>query len=133
VPTVLVLEDDAPLRVLTVSILHELGYDTLTAENGAEAYALIAGGWPKVDVLFADIGLRGSMSGLDLAREAAARQPGLSVIYTSGRRPTDGMEALFVKGGVFIQKPYTMQELGDLLRQVLGPSDHSRGMGLGKP
>ena len=117
--TVLVLEDDAPLRVLTVSILHELGYDTLTAENAAEAYALIANRWPKVDLLFADIGLRGSMNGLELAREAAARQPGLPVIYTSGKPLTDGMEALFVEGAAFIQKPYTMQELGDLIRRML--------------
>ncbi len=118
-PTVLVLEDDAPLRVLTVSILHELGYDTLTAENAAEAYALIANRWPKVDLLFADIGLRGSMNGLELAREVVARQPGLPVIYTSGRPLTDGMEALFVEGAAFIQKPYTMQELGDLIRRML--------------
>ena len=85
--TVLVLEDDAPLRVLTVSILHELGYDTLTAENAAEAYALIANRWPKVDLLFADIGLRGSMNGLELAREVVARQPGSRSSTRAGGRP----------------------------------------------
>jgi DNA-binding NtrC family response regulator len=117
----LVIEDDAPLRVLTVSILHELGYDTLTAENGAEARALIAAWQPKADLLFADIKLSGSMDGLELAREAVARHPGLPVVYTSGSEPTDGMRALFVDGAAFIQKPYTMQELGELLRRMLRP------------
>ena len=50
VPTVLVVEDGAALRVLTVSILHELGYDTLTPEDAAEARALIAAWQPKAAV-----------------------------------------------------------------------------------
>lgn len=121
--TVLVLEDDAALRVLTVSMLNELGHDTLTAESAAEAYALIASAWPRVDLLFADIGLRGSMNGLELAREAVARQPGLPVIYTSGQPPTSAMEALFVEGGAFIQKPYSVQMLGDTIHRVLRPAE----------
>jgi CheY-like chemotaxis protein len=101
VPAVPVLEDDAALRVPTVSILHEPGHDTLTAEIAAEACALIAGGQPKADLLFADADLRGGTIGLELAREAMARRPGLQVIHTSGRPPTDGMDALFVEGAAF--------------------------------
>ena len=103
-PAVPVLEDDAALRVPTVSILHEPGHDTLTAEIAAEACALIAGGQPKADLLFADADLRGGTIGLELAREAMARRPGLQVIHTSGRPPTDGMDALFVEGVAFVQK-----------------------------
>lgn len=118
--TVLVLEDDAPLRAVTVSILHELGYDTLTAADAHEALGLIASGDPKIDLLFADIHLRG-MNGLELAREAVARRPGLPVIYMSGKPVTSGTEALFVEGSVFIRKPYAIQQLGDAIRNLLSP------------
>ncbi len=45
------------------------------------------------------------------------RQNGPSRIC--GQPLTDGMEALFVEGATFIQKPYTMQELGNLIRRML--------------
>ena len=61
------------------------------------------------------------MDGRELVREAVAHHPDLPVVYTSGSDPTDGTRALFVDGAAFIQKPYTMQELGELLRRMLRP------------
>ena len=82
VPTVLVVEDGAALRVLTVSILHELGYDTLTPEGAAEARALIAAWQPKADLVFADIKLSGGdLDGLELAWEAVDRHPGAGDLH----------------------------------------------------
>lgn len=59
------------------------------------------------------------IDGLAMAREIVARHPGVPIIYTSGSTPTDGMRVLFVEGAAFIQKPYTMRELGELIRRML--------------
>jgi CheY-like chemotaxis protein len=67
---------------------------------------------PHVDLLFADIELKGeAVSGIDLAREAVERWPHLKVLYTTGRVLTDGMKARFVKNSAFLAKPYTVEEL----------------------
>jgi CheY-like chemotaxis protein len=111
--TVLVVEDEPTIRALAISILEDLGCETLSAANAREALALIEQDQP-IDVLFTDINLPDgpdAIDGLELARRAVAFRPRLRVIYTTGGGQTDGMVVLFVDGAKFLAKPYTNEQL----------------------
>jgi CheY-like chemotaxis protein len=111
--TVLVVEDEPTVRALAISILEDLGCETLSAANAREALALIEQDQP-IDVLFTDINLPDgpdAIDGLELASRAVARLPGLHVIYTTGGGQTDGMLVLFVDDAKFLAKPYTNEQL----------------------
>ncbi len=108
---ILVVEDEEALRVLAESILGEIGHETTTTANPAEALALV-GSEQKFDLLFTDIGLGDDLqAGIKLAREVMENLPILPVLYTTGQGVTSGMKALFVGRFHFIPKPYTMDGL----------------------
>jgi CheY-like chemotaxis protein len=120
-PVVLVVEDEEVVRVLTESNIAELGYKTLSAANGTEALALLSDDEP-VTLLFTDINMPDGPNGLELARQAVELRPGLRVLYTSGGQ-TDGMIALFVEGAAFLPKPYTLEQLIEAVRGVIGDTN----------
>jgi DNA-binding NtrC family response regulator len=108
---VLVVEDDAQVRVLAEALLEEDGHETLSAATIDEALALLDNE-DRIDLLFTDLGLHDDLqAGLTLAVEARKRKPNLAVLYTTGQGVTDGMKALFVEPYVFLAKPYTPDQL----------------------
>ena len=78
---ILFVEDDPTLRMLTGEVMMELGHQVVACETAEEALDVLEG--QAFDVLLTDVGLAG-MSGIDLAREAAIRQPQLSLVIASG-------------------------------------------------
>src|SRR5262252_2319000 len=111
---VLIVEDEEQVLVLAKSYLEEQGHTTRSAYTIDGALAILD--TEAVDVLFADIGLRGDPhAGLELARQARQRRPDLKVLYTTGQTVTDGMKALFVERGKLLEKPYTVDELSATL------------------
>ena len=119
--TVLIVEDETDLRVLAESNISDFGCATLSAGNGREALALLKEN-ENISVLFTDINLPDTASdaigdGLELARCAVEFNHGLRVIYTTGDVPTDGMIALFVDGSIFLQKPYTRDQLKEAIER----------------
>jgi DNA-binding NtrC family response regulator len=120
---VLIVEDDAQVLMLAESYLQEQGNRTFSACTVAEALAVMDNA-DKIDVLFTDIGLKGDLeAGLELAKQAVARQPSLKVLYTTGQPITDGTKALFVDGAAILEKPYTVEQelcgrLGDEIDQA---------------
>src|SRR5262249_22289692 len=81
--TVLVVEDDADMRLVAVSMLRSLGYSVLEAPNGTAALAALAE-HPKVALLVSDVVLAGNMNGRRLAEEARKLHPRLKVLFMSG-------------------------------------------------
>jgi two-component system, cell cycle sensor histidine kinase and response regulator CckA len=122
---ILIVEDEAQVRVLSESYLQNQGHETLSAANIAEALAVLA--LPEeIDVLFTDIGLQGDIqAGLTLAERATKRRPALRVLYTTGLAVTDGMKALFVENSAFLPKPYTIDQLQTILTVNFGIKPHS--------
>jgi signal transduction histidine kinase/ActR/RegA family two-component response regulator len=117
--TVLVVEDDADVREVTVAAVTELGYVVREAANAQDALAFLRTQAP-IDLLFSDIVLPGDMSGLDLAFEARRLRPNLKVLLTSGNAgaiPARGTGA----AGSFeiIEKPYPHSDLAAKLRTVM--------------
>ena len=108
--TVLLTEDDDQVRVLAESYLEEQGHEVFSAGTAAGALALLDKSL-EIDLLFTNVDLKGKVAaGIELAREAVERQPGLKVLYTTERKLTDGMKARFVKTA-FLAKPYTVEQL----------------------
>ena len=118
--TVLIVEDEEPLRVLAESSIQGFGYQTLNAATPAEALAVVAE--QSVDILFTDLSMEGdSEAGLKLGKAATEVKPGLAVLYTTGRGVTDGMRALFVEKAGYLSKPYTIDQLSTALLNLIPP------------
>jgi len=113
---VLLVEDDALIRMSTAEMLIDLGHAVTEAEDGKEALGLLERG--RFDVMLTDLSLPG-LPGDELAATAVARQPGLGIVFASGydRLPNRG-EAL--KEAMLLQKPYDESALADALKSVAG-------------
>jgi PAS domain S-box-containing protein len=115
---VLVVEDNAQLRHATVRQLIELGYRVLEAEDAAAALAILSGN--RVDLLFTDVVMPGSMDGLDLAHRAMALRPGLKVLLTSGFPGVRGADRRMADCPFpMLNKPSRADELARMVREVL--------------
>ena len=81
-PAVLVVEDEALIRIDMCDRLEKAGLHVLEAADADEAMALLEA-HPEVSVLVTDVKMPGWMSGIDLARQAAKKWPELSILLTS--------------------------------------------------
>ena len=81
--TILIVEDNKAVREVTVEIIRNLGYETLTASNGQEALKMLRQ-TEALDLLFTDLVMPGPLTGLALAREAQIMRPGLPVLLSTG-------------------------------------------------
>ena len=118
--TILIVEDEEQVLVLTESYLREQGHQTVSAATAEQASAILDV-TEGVDVMLTDIVLLGNaQAGLDLAKEAVKRRPDLKVLYTTGQAVTDGMKAMMVKGSAVLEKPYTVDQLQAALLWHLG-------------
>lgn len=124
--TVLVAEDDAAVRETAVALLTDLGYQVLTAENARKALDIIETG-VKIDLLFTDVVMPGTMKSTELAREAARQRPGLAILFTSGYTENSIVHDGRLDSGVhLLSKPYTSDAMARKVRQVL---DKAAGSG----
>ena len=117
--TVLVVEDEPPLRELAARVLTAAGYTVLQAANGADALALLAGHPDPVHLVFTDVVMPG-MNGRELAARLATLRPAIRVLYTSGYTE----DAILRHGvlddpGRFLSKPYTPSVLRRRIREAL--------------
>ncbi|MET0404169.1 MAG: response regulator, partial [Cystobacter sp.] len=113
---VLLVEDDEDIRTSACELLGILGHDVLAVSSAEEARAALSGSG-GVDVLFTDVSLPG-MSGVELAREAVKRRPGLRVIVASGYgNATEGLDKNL--NAVVLPKPYALQQIERALEQVV--------------
>ncbi|MER9604958.1 CHASE3 domain-containing protein [Mesorhizobium sp. M0243] len=116
---ILVVEDDARVRVSTTEAIRELGYTVIHAASGEEALQKLAEN-PNVALLFTDI-VMPVMNGRKLAEEALARMPLLKVIFTTGFTRNAVVHNGVLDHDVhFLAKPFTIEQLAAKLRDVLG-------------
>jgi signal transduction histidine kinase len=117
--SILIVEDDALVREYVVAQISRLGYDTLAASNGAEALAIVDGP-ERIDLLFTDVIMPGSMNGRQLAIEAQKRRPGLKILFTSGYTENAIVHHGRLDAGVLLlPKPYLSADLARLIRIAL--------------
>ena len=118
--TILVVEDDPRVRRVSIRRLKELGYTVLEAESGPAALTVLDRG-DIVDLLFTDIVMAGGMTGIDLAREARRRRPGLKILFTSGyAEPSIIGQGILASDSSWLAKPHSAHELHGKIRELLG-------------
>jgi len=99
--------------------VQSLGYRTFAAGNASEALAIIDQA-EKIDLLFADVVLPGSIDGWQLAIEALNRRPALKVLYTSGyARSAIAPDRHLDADVLLLAKPYRKVELAKMIRAAL--------------
>jgi PAS domain S-box-containing protein len=120
--TVLLVEDNAKLRKVAARQLTQLGYRVLEAED-AEAALHIVSGSDKIDLLFTDVVMPGSMDGYELARLVGRLRPRPEIILASGfpggrvpGQPAGQPEFRL------LSKPYNLDDLARAVRQALDGS-----------
>jgi len=115
---ILVVEDEARVRELTIAALRELGYSVLEADSGEAALGILDQR-PDVTLLFTDV-VMAQMDGRRLADEALRRAPGLKVLFATGFTKN-----AIIHGGILdpnsnlIAKPFTLDDLARNVAAVL--------------
>ena len=101
---VLIVEDEALVRMTAVDMIEEAGFEILEAANADEAILLLEAR-RDITVVFTDIEMPGSMDGLRLAQAVRGRWPPIKIIATSGHYVV--REGDLPSGGLFLRKPYS--------------------------
>lgn len=118
-PSVLVVEDDVLLRLLTAEDLRAAGFTVLEASSADEAMVILDSA-VAIDLVLTDIRMPGSMDGLALAGFVRQRWPELKIVVASGERP--GQAALAV-ADAFLPKPYDSARLLARLEALMGKQE----------
>jgi PAS domain S-box-containing protein len=106
--TVLVVDDEALIRMLVTETLEELGYRYVEAEDGLSGLKLLETD-QRLDLLITDIGLPGGLNGRQLADAALLLRPELKILFITG-------QAMSEKDGLppnmhILTKPFTLEQL----------------------
>ena len=123
--TVLLVEDESSVRLLTYRILEEQGYKILQARNGEEAILVAERYKDPIHLLATDVVMPG-MSGPQLAEQLATLHRETKVLYLSGY--TDDAivyHGLLSSGPAFLQKPFTPKALAHKVREILDSEKQS--------
>jgi PAS domain S-box-containing protein len=118
--TILLVEDEEPLRGMMEELLTTLGYRVLKAANGPEALEVWAQHRDEIHLLLTDVVMPRGMTGLDLAQQMAAEKPSLRVIYTSGYSVQLAAQERYLHEGInFVQKPFQPHHVAKSIRNCL--------------
>jgi len=118
--TILVVDDEEPLRTVIGDLLSQLGYHILSTSNGPDALALAEAYSGKIDLLLTDVKMD-PLSGPALAEALTRVRPEMKVVYISGYGygATLAPDGALKPGTVLVLKPFTMKMLSAKLREVL--------------
>jgi two-component system, cell cycle sensor histidine kinase and response regulator CckA len=116
--TILVVEDEGPLRKAASKMLRKAGYSVLEAGDGSVALDRVRAENGAIDLLLLDVTLPGTPS-CNVLAEARRLRPETRVIVTSAHNEDMAAAALHGRFERFIRKPYRLADLADLIRQAL--------------
>jgi len=117
--TVLVVEDETPVRNLTRHVLATHGYTVLEASHGEEALAVAREHAGPIDLLVTDV-VMPRMNGRELVDRLSPLRPAMRVVYISGYTDDAVVARGVEKAGLaFLQKPFTLDALARTVRAAL--------------
>jgi CheY-like chemotaxis protein len=114
---VLIVEDEAVVRLLIVETLNDLGYQALETADSAAALRILQSP-QRVDLLVSDIGLPG-LNGRQLADAARVKRPGLKVLFVTGYAESAAGSSFLEPGMGMVAKPFTMDVLASKIREMI--------------
>lgn len=114
ISTILVVEDDAIVRMLIVDVLEELEFRVLEAADAEEALVIVNTASQVIDLMMTDVGLP-DMDGKQLAGKVRELRPSLPILFASGYA-----ENIDVPVGMqVIAKPFSIDQLRDKVKSML--------------
>jgi len=117
--TILVVDDEQDILDNVAAILRDFGYRVLTASSADDALARLAA-LGRIDLLFTDVIMPGSVSATELAAKARALHPDLRVLFTSGYTENAMIHNGRLDEGInLLSKPYGRAELASAVRTLL--------------
>jgi CheY-like chemotaxis protein len=118
--TLLVVEDEPPVRWIVKDVLGKYGYNVLEAGNGVEALALWHQHHGEIALLLTDVVMPVGLTGQELAEKFSAHKPGLKIIFISGYSLQVAGKGFSEADGLnFLQKPFDGAKLAWAVRRCL--------------
>lgn len=116
---ILLVDDDEIVCTTVNSMLESLGYEVITAANGAAALSILENN-PAIALLFTDVVMPGAINGRILAERAMELIPKIKILFTSGCTENSIVHNSRLDPGVeFLSKPYDRERLAMKVRRVL--------------
>jgi DNA-binding NtrC family response regulator len=103
-------------------MLRDDGFDPICVPHDEPAYEALRDA-PGFVCMIVDVNLGLGTTGYDVARYARRLVPDLPVIYISGQSSPASVHANGVPGGIFLAKPFTADDLTELMRMTVGDPD----------
>lgn len=117
--TVLVIDDEAAVRMLMVDVLRDAGYRVLEAEDGASALPILQGA-ERLDLLVTDVGLPGGLNGRQVADLARVSRPTLKVLFVTGYAEKAAVGSGLIEPGMgVVTKPFAMDDFAARVRAII--------------
>ena len=117
--TVLVVDDEATVRMLVADVLMELGYAVVEAADGVAGLKALRAN-RNIDLIITDVGLPGGMNGRQMADAAQALRPDVKTLFITGyaEAAVIGDEALG-PGMKILTKPFSIDALAARVRELM--------------
>jgi PAS domain S-box-containing protein len=126
--TILLVEDENNLRYLARQFLEKQGYRVIEAADGAAALQVAAAHEGVIHLLLTDVIMPG-MNGRELAQRVSEIRPGAKVLYMSGyTENVIGRNGMLDAGIRLLQKPFTLRELSEQVREALDSTSRTEGV-----
>ena len=117
--TVLVVEDDEMVRLLTARLLASRGYAPIEARNGNQALALVRAHPGEIQLVLSDV-VMPELGGAEFARRLAELQPELPILFMSGFTDDEVVRrGLLDPDAPYLQKPFDAGSLARRVREIL--------------
>jgi PAS domain S-box-containing protein len=117
--TVMVVEDDASVRLIVLEVLEELGYSAIEAVDARTAIPILESD-RRIDLLVSDVGLPG-LNGRQLAEIARQARPDLAILFITGYAQHAAVRGGFLAEGMeMMTKPFAVDALAGKIREMLG-------------
>ena len=116
IPVVLVVDDEALLRMLAVDHFSEAGFEVLEASNGAEAVALL-NARSDIRAVVTDVQMPGEPDGFALSHVVRKHIPSCAIVVVSGRATPAASD--LAEDAQYVPKPYRGEDVVRLVQQML--------------
>ena len=121
---ILVVDDEAVVRMLVVDLLRERGHAVQEAEDAFAAMGIVQDGVQDglaLDLMITDIGLPGGFDGSTLARRARLLRPDLPILFITGYAFGTNNDVILEPGIPVLTKPFTLRALSSRIADLLTP------------
>jgi CheY-like chemotaxis protein len=117
--TVLVIDDEATVRMLVVEVLEEAGYRAREAEDGPSALKILQSD-ARIDLLITDVGLPGGLNGRQVADAARRSRPELKVLFITGYAENAAVGNGHLEAGMsVVTKPFALADLASRISEMI--------------